>query len=195
MVSLAVAEAAAELSVVQVLSAASPDSFLAAPVPQLDLEFGGIRGDRHFGLTRPSGSREARCYPRGTTILNRRQVTLVSAEELAHVASRLQVPEIRAEWLGANLLVAGLPALSALPAGTRLLFPSGAGLVCTGVNQPCRQPAQVVQEHYPQSTALRQFVRAAMGRRGIAASVECPGLVRPFDRAIVVPPERHVVID
>lgn len=180
-----------ELSVRRVFSACTPNSFLATPVPVLELEFGGVRGDRHFGLTRPSDSRQARFYPRGTMILNRRQITLVSVEELAEVARRLEVPEIRPEWLGANLLVEGVPSLSALPAGTRLLFPGGAGLICEGVNQPCRQPAVVIQGHFPNSQALSQFVRAGFGRRGIAASVERPGAVRRGDLARIALPEQH----
>jgi len=164
---------------------------VARPVPVLELDFGGVVGDRHHGITRPADSRQARFYPRGTMIRNRRQLTLVSAEELAEVAQRLGVPEVRAEWLGANLLVEGLPDLSTLPPGTRLLFSSGAGLVCEAVNQPCRLPAQVVQQHFPESSAQSQFVRAAFGRRGIAATVERPAPIRVSDRATVVPPELH----
>lgn len=193
MVSLAVATSAhaAECSVVEVLSATDTESLVAHQVPVLDLDFGGVLGDRHYGVARPANTRQARYYPPGTMIRNRRQLTVVSVEELAEVASRLEVSEVRAEWLGANLLVEGIPHLSALPMGTRLLFPSGVGLVCEGVNQPCRLPGKVLQEHFPQSGAQSQFVRAAYGRRGIAASVECPGAIRRRDRAVVMPPEGY----
>jgi hypothetical protein len=193
MVSLAVATSAraTECSVVQALSATDTGSFVARQVPVLDLDFGGVVGDRHYGIARPANIRQARYYPRGTMIRNRRQLTVVSVEELAEVARRLELLEVRAEWLGANLLVEGIPRLSALPIGTRLLFLSGVGLVCEGVNQPCRLPGKVLQEHFPQSGAQSQFVRAAYGLRGIAASVECPGAIHSRDRAVVVPPEGY----
>jgi MOSC domain-containing protein YiiM len=180
------------LSVVDVLSATEADSIVATPVPVLELDFGGVVGDRHHGLTRPADTRQLRYYPRGTMIRNRRQLTLVSVEELAEVANRLGVPEVKPGWLGANLLVEGISCLSALPMGTRLLFGSGAGLVCEGVNQPCRLPAQVIQQQYGWSRAEAEFVKAAYGRRGIAASVECPGPIIAGDQGSAVPPEVHV---
>jgi hypothetical protein len=191
-VSLAVAPPLADaLSVVQVFSATEVDSIVAHAVPVLELDFGGVIGDRHHGISRPADSRQARFYPKGTLIRNRRQLSLVSAEELAEVARRLDVSEVRAEWLGANLLVEGMPALSTLPPGARLLFSGGVGLVCEGVNQPCRLPAQVLQAQFPGSSAQARFVRAAFGRRGVVATVERPGLLRPGDRATIVPPELH----
>jgi hypothetical protein len=182
----------AVLTVRAVLVAADPDDLVSTRVPQLELDFGGVIGDRHHGLVRPSDSRQARCYPRGTTIRNRRQLTLVSVEELCQVADRLAVPEVRPEWLGANVLVEGLDQLSALPAGARLLFPGRAVLICEGVNQPCRQPARVLQQVYPGSRAQVRFVREATGRRGIAASVEHPGVISPGTRGRIFLPEPHI---
>jgi hypothetical protein len=182
-------------SVVRVLVAPDEDSIVSCEVPVLELDFGGVLGDRHHGVSRPSNSRQARYYPRGTMIRNRRQVTLVSVEELADIAERMGLPEVRPEWLGANVLVAGAPALSALPIGTRILLPEGVGLVCEGVNQPCRLPAVVLQEQYPGSGAQRRFIRAAYGRRGIAASVERPGPIAPGAQANTAPPERHALLD
>jgi hypothetical protein len=179
------------LHVVRVLVAPDPASIESVEVPRLELDHDGVRGDRHHGATRPSGSREARFYPRGTPIRNRRQLSLVSVEELAVVAERLGLAEILPEWLGANLLVAGHPALSTLDAGTRILLPGGVGLVCEGVNQPCRLPAEVIDARLPGSGAGRGFVRAAYGRRGIVASVERPGPVEPGAAGVVVPPEWH----
>jgi hypothetical protein len=182
--------AAGTLHVVRVLVAPDPRSIVAVEVPQLQLDHGGVVGDRHHGTTRRSGSREARFYPRGTVIRNRRQVSLVSVEELAEVAERLGLAAIRPEWLGANLLVAGFPQLSALPLGARILLPGGVGLVCEGVNQPCRLPARVLDERFP--GAGRGFVRAAYGRRGIVASVERPGVIDPGAAGDIILPELHV---
>lgn len=182
-----------EISVVSVLCAGAPDSLVATARPVIDLDFGGVVGDRHHGLTRPSNSRQLRYYPRGTMIRNRRQLTLVSVEELAEVADRLGVAYLRPEWLGANLVVEGVAGLSTLPIGTRLMFAGGAGLVCEGVNQPCRLPGEVIQRHFSWSRAQAQFVKAAYGRRGIAASVEHPAPIRSGDRLTVEPPELHAV--
>jgi hypothetical protein len=181
----------AELTVVRVYSATDPDSIISHEVPELELDMGGVVGDRHYGVSRPSNGRQARFYPRGTDIRNRRQLTFVSVEELTEVARRMQLPEIRPEWLGANVLVEGFPELSALPIGARLLLPDGVGLVCEGVNQPCRLPARVLQQEFPGSTAQRDFMRVAFGRRGIAASVERPGPVRPGIRVGIALPELH----
>ena len=184
--------AAQALSVVSVLSATDPASIVSTAVPRLELDFGGVVGDRHHGLTRPSDSRQLRYYPRGTMIRNRRQLTVVSVEELAEIAARLSLPSVEPAWLGANLLVEGAPELSALPMGSRLLLSGGAGLVCEGVNQPCRQPAEVLQARFPGSRASAGFVKARYGRRGIAVSVELPAPIAPGEDVVVAPPDVHV---
>jgi hypothetical protein len=85
-------------------------------------------------------------YPRGTEIMNRRQLSLVSVEELANIASQLGVPEIRSEWLGANMVVSGYPDLTLLPMGLRMLLPRRAGFVCEGENEPCTTPKQILTQ-------------------------------------------------
>ncbi len=179
------------LDVVAVLSTPRPEAFATSRVPELNVEIGGIVGDRHYGITRPSNSRQARFYPRGTKIRNRRQVSLVAVEELDDVARRMRLPQVRAEELGANVLVSGIADFSALPIGTRLLFDGGLGLVCEGVNQPCRLPAQLLQERHPDSDAAKRFVREAFGRRGIVASVEHPGVLAGGARGRLFLPETH----
>ncbi|WP_204313352.1 MOSC domain-containing protein, partial [Klebsiella michiganensis] len=82
--------------------------------------FDGIAGDFHAGATRRSGGREP-WYPRGTEMRNERQLSLVAADELSIVAERMELKEIKPEWIGANLLIEGVPNLSMLPAGS-LLF-------------------------------------------------------------------------
>lgn len=179
------------VSVVSVLCAGDADSIESAPVTRLDLDFGGVLGDRHHGLTRPSDTRQLRYYPRGTTIRNRRQLSVVAVDELAEIADQLGLPYLQPGWLGANLLVDGVPALSALPIGSRLLFAGGAGLVCEGVNQPCRLPAELIQAQFPWSSAQAGFVKAAYGRRGIVASVEVPAPLVAGEVFTVALPELH----
>jgi hypothetical protein len=171
------------VKVIATLVTPDPADFATAGVPALELDLGGIPGDRHYGMTARADSRYP-MYPRGTEIRNRRQLSAVSVEEMAVVAQALGVPEVKAEWLGANLLLEGLPDLTLLPAGARLLFPSGAGLICEGENEPCLGPGEKVQEQYPDVPRLAPaFVKAAVNRRGIVLSVERAGVIRPGDVA------------
>ena len=55
----------------------------------MDLTYGGFADEVHSGLSRPSFSRVSGQYPCGAEIANTRQMTLVSAEEMAEVTSTL----------------------------------------------------------------------------------------------------------
>jgi hypothetical protein len=164
-----------------VLIADDPRTFITRRTSEANLEFGGIRGDRHFGITSKADSRQP-MYPKGTEILNRRQITIVSGEELDRIAEELGVTSIRPEWLGANVLVKGFPELTKLTMGSRILFPSGAGLICMGENQPCTLPGDEIQKHYEEHEKLSlRFVRAGYKRRGIVCAVERPGIIHEHD--------------
>jgi hypothetical protein len=159
---------------------------------RVELMFSGIKGDFHGGLTRKSDSRTLKQYPRDTNIRNVRQVTLVSAEELADIAVAMGIPEAKAEWLGANLVTAGIPDLSLLPPSTRLQFPSGATLVVDMENAPCRQVADVISRYHPE--AASGFVKSAAKKRGVTAWVEREGIVNTGDEIVIwIPPQRIYV--
>lgn len=163
-------------------------------VTELECRFDGIAGDCHAGLTRQSDSRTLQLYRRGTAIRNVRQVTLVSAEELAEIASLLGIPEVRPEWLGANLMATGIPELTLLPPSTRLQFPSGCTLVVDMENAPCRQVAEVIAREHP--AEARQFVLAAIHKRGVTAWVEREGVIGHGDSIeLWLPPQRIYVHD
>ncbi len=164
-------------TVESVLIADTPGTFVTRRVDRVNLDLGGIPGDRHYGLTRLSGAREP-MYPRKTEIRNRRQLSVVAAEECEQIARQLGLDVVLPEWLGANLLIRGLPHLTQLPSGSRILLPSGAGLVCEGENEPCRHPGEVIQSLYPASPGLiKRFVAIAQKRRGIVCSVERAGAI------------------
>ena len=150
------------------------------PKEALELDWTGVVGEAHGGLTRPACSRVARQYPRGAEIRNARQATAVSAEELERIRLAMDAPELRPEWLGANLLVAGIENFSALPPSSRLIGPDGAALVVDMENAPCRLPGEVIERHLPGVGA--RFARAALGRRGVTLWVERPGRLRVGDR-------------
>lgn len=152
---------------------------------QATVSFVGFEGDKHAGHTRPADSRTP-FYKRGTEIRNDRQVSIVSREDLAEIASALNVPEVRAEWLGANLCLAGIPAFSRLPSFGRLVFSSGAVLSISYENQPCTGPGKVIQGYYPDRAGLSSaFPKSALHRRGLVACVELPGLIRVTDTVTV----------
>ncbi|WP_235960815.1 MOSC domain-containing protein [Paenibacillus silvestris] len=163
-----------------VLIADNPATFVTREIDGVELNFGGMEGDRHFGVLAKADSRQP-MYKRGTEIMNRRQLSLVSVEELQGIADRLGVQTIRPEWLGANILVSGAPELTKLPMGIRMMLSSGGGLVCEGENVPCAGPGRVIAEHYDDKSLTKQFVIQAQKSRGIVAYVECPGEIKPGD--------------
>lgn len=175
-----------------VFATTEPGSFVTAPVPVLELGLDGVAGDRHFGFTRASGSREP-WYPHGTLIRSRRQLSVISVEEMAVVADRLGIPEIRPEWIGANLLISGVPRLSFLPSGTRLHLSGGAVVLVEHMNGPCRHAGGEIALHHPERDGLQfDFVTAAKRMRGVVASVDRPGRVQAGEAVEVRIPEHWV---
>ncbi len=165
-------------------------TLVTRPVPTLTLDWQGVVGDSHAGQTRKADVRVPH-YPRGSQIRNERQVTIVAADELAATAQTLALPEIRPEWLGANMILAGIPHLTLLPPATRLIFASGAALVVDWENQPCTGPGQVIATHYNDAKLTARFVKAAKEKRGFTAWVERIGAITLGDTVtVVVPPQR-----
>ncbi|MDC9825911.1 MOSC domain-containing protein [Devosia sp. ZB163] len=148
---------------------------------EIMLTYAGVVGDRHEGLTRPSNAREP-WYPRGTPMRNERQISLLSAEELAEVAATLGLDRLDGGWIGANLVLSGIPHFTSLPPRTLLMFPSGATIRIDGDNGPCRKSGKSIVAHYPDRRDVEfAFVQAAMGKRGLVGWVEREGIIRPGD--------------
>lgn len=177
----------------------SVETLLASPDRDTGLEkqtvaeaqflFTGMVGDCHGGLTRKSDSRMLKQYKRGTEVRNSRQVSILSTEELTEVAERMGIPAVQPEWVGANMVIRGIPDLTLLPPSTRLKFPSGAMIVVDAENHPCRYPADIIAKHHPE--ARKGFVAAAMHKRGVVGWVEAEGMIRTGDRITIwVPPQR-----
>lgn len=174
---------------VRVLIGTEKKSLVTRDVSEVKVTWEGFEGDRHAGLTRAADVR-VKWFPKGTPIRNTRQVSLVSSEELALIAGTLEVPQVLAAWLGANLELAGIPRLTELPPGTRLFFPEDATLVVEGENAPCTGPGKVIEAHHPERAKLAsRFVKAAWRRRGLVGWVERPGLICPGDAVkVMLPP-------
>jgi hypothetical protein len=159
-------------------------------VASLDIDFEGAAGDRHRGLTRAAGSREP-WHPRGTVMRNERQLSIVSPDELDEIAAALAIPDLGPEWLGANLLFAGVPRLSWLPPRTRLFFAGGAVLAVEGQNAPCRLAGASIAARHPGRTDIPlAFPRVAKRLRGLVAWVERPGAIAVGEPVSVRTPEQ-----
>ena len=162
--------------------------FVKAKTESLNLSFDGPE-DCHAGLIRKSDVRTLPLYKRDIDIRNVRQLTLLSVEELADIAERLGIADVKAEWLGANMVVSGIPDFTLLLPSTRLQFPSGATIVVDMENYPCSQIAKVVDEYHPGTRF--NVVKASMHKRGVTAWVEREGEVKTGDPIkIVTPPNR-----
>jgi hypothetical protein len=146
---------------------------------ELPLGFGGYAGDCHSGETRASCSRVTGQYPRGTTIRNVRQVSLVAAEELAQIAEALGLARVAPEWVGASVVVEGIPDFSHLPPSSRLQGPDGVTLTVDMQNRPCRFPARTIENAHPGKG--KRFKEVADGLRGVTAWVERVGTLKVGD--------------
>jgi len=151
----------------------SVDSFMLA--------FTGIVVDVHSGATRAAGPREP-AFRRGTMLANLRQVSLVSSEELATIASRMGLARLHPAWLAANIAIEGAGPITQLPRGTIIRFPSGASLYVSDLNSPCTAAAKLIREHArPAQQQTSSFVPHALGRRGLVAFVYSQGQVSSGD--------------
>jgi hypothetical protein len=145
------------------------------PVDELELDWGGPLGDRHHGLTMASDTRQKDVFPRGTTIRNHRQISIVDVAELESISEALGIGVIAPGVIADNICTEGIPGLTELPRMTRLLFAGGAVVMLGGENFPCTIAGALVGAQY--GTAAEKFPKAAMGRRGVTGWVEHPGLI------------------
>ncbi len=178
-------------SIIAVFSTPAPGHFLTRPVAELGVDLEGIPGDRHYGFTRTAGARE-KWYEAGSIMRSGRQISIVSVEELAKIAAAMDVPQIKPEWIGANILIQGIPDFSNIPWGARLFCGAKAALVNEGDNAPCRFAGREVAAHYPGREGMDLlFVKAAKNLRGIVASVEQPGSIAPGPVRLKIPAQNN----
>jgi len=174
--------------------AARGQDFVTQAVDALKLGFEGIERDIHAGHVRRSSSREP-WYPRGTELRNERQLSIVASDELGIVAGRMGLAEIKAEWIGANLVLDGIPKLSMLPSGTLLFFENGVTIKVDAQNGPCKIAGKSIGEHAGMAdvtAAALLFPKVAKRLRGLVAWVEKPGTILPGEAVSVRVPEQWV---
>ncbi|NMB56073.1 MAG: MOSC domain-containing protein [Leptolinea sp.] len=174
--------------VIGIYIANDPNSILSNSIEKIEVSLEGFTGDKHSGWTKPSDGR-TKFYPRGTTIRNSRQVSIVSEEELGEVARLIKVDIVivKPEWLGANLLIGGIPNLTGLKPNTRFFFSGGVVLLITSDNLPCSLMTEEIMKHFPDRPELKnEIISAAMTRRGLVAVVESPGIITRNEKVRVV---------
>ncbi len=164
-------------------------SLRSEQVESAALTFAGIPGEAHGGETRPSCSRVVSQYPKGTEIRNVRQLTVLSAEELAEIATECGLDALDPAMAGASLVIRGIPDFTHLPPSSRLQFPDGSAIVVDMENRPCHLPAKVINADHP--GAGNKFKVAAMGKRGVTAWVECEGQVKVGDTVRLHVPDQR----
>ncbi|HMS96004.1 MAG TPA: sulfurase [Tabrizicola sp.] len=158
-------------------------------VAAMPLGFAGLEGEVHAGLTRPSCSRVTAQYPKGTEIRNVRQLTVVSAEEMAEVAAGMGLSRFDYAWVGASVVLEGIPDLTHLPPSSRLQGPDGVTIVVDMLNEPCQQVAATIAKAGHEEAKM--FRSAAKGKRGVTAWVECEGSLHLGDEMVLhVPTQR-----
>ncbi len=156
---------------------------------RISASYAGFEGEDHGGLTRPSCSRVKLQYKRGTEIRNTRQISILGQEELDAVAQEMRIDRINPEWIGANLILEGVPSLTQIPPSSRLIFEGGASLVVDMENGPCRFAAEQIERHRP-GKGMR-FAKIADGRRGVTAWVEKTGDIALGEAVrLHIPPQR-----
>jgi len=152
-------------------------SFVSTVVEELQLDFDGVPGDFHAGQTRKSTSREP-WYPRGTEVRNERQLSLIALDEMGIIAGRLEIPEIRPEWIGANLLLEGIDNFTLLPPRTLLFFDGGVTIKIDGDNGPCRAAGRSIANQFEGREDIETgFSKHGQRLRGLVGWVEKPGVI------------------
>ncbi len=151
----------------------------SAAQDMIQATYAGQEGASHAGLTRPSCVRVREMYAEGTEIRNVRQFSVVSAEELALIASDLGLETIKPEWLGASIVVEGIEDFSHVPPSSRLQNADGTAIVIDMQNFPCGYPGREIEKDHPGQG--RRFAKVAEGRRGVTAWVEREGPLRVGD--------------
>ena len=152
-------------------------NFVSTAVEELQLGFEGVVGDFHAGHSRKSGAREP-WYPRDTEIRNERQLSLIAPDEMSVIAQRLDIPEIKPEWIGANLLLEGIGNLTMLPPRTLLFFDGGVTIKIDGDNAPCRLAGRSIANQIEGREDIEMgFPKLGQHLRGLVGWVEKPGVI------------------
>jgi hypothetical protein len=150
------------------------------PMSEAMARFGGFEGEAHSGITRPSCVRVTSQHPKGTTINNVRQLSVMSAEEIVQIASKMGLSDIDPTLLGVSMIIEGIADFTHVPPSSRLQCEAnGTTISIDMLNRPCVLPGREIEMEHEGFGA--KFKPAAVGMRGVTASVEREGLLRVSD--------------
>ena len=155
----------------------------------IKIDWNGVLGSAHSGRTRLSDVRVSQQHDKGTEISNVRQLSIVSQEDIEQISAGMCMAQFDPSWLGANLVVSGLPDFSHLPPSSRLQSANGTTLIVDMQNHPCHQIGKTIDLDFPGKG--RDFTHHAKGRRGITAWVERPGQLNLGDTLKLHCPEQR----
>ena len=155
----------------------------------IKIDWNGVLGSAHSGRTRFSDVRVSQQHDKGTEISNVRQLSIVSQEDIEQISAGMCMGQFDPSWLGANLVVSGLPDFSHLPPSSRLQSVNGTTLIVDMQNHPCHQIGKTIDLDFPGKG--RDFTHHAKGRRGITAWVERPGQLNLGDTLKLHCPEQR----
>ncbi|MGB3244805.1 MAG: sulfurase [Sulfitobacter sp.] len=160
------------------------------PLTTVRATYAGFANDFHGGLTRKSCVRVTDRHNKGTDIRNTRQLSILSAEEMAGIAQEIGLEMLAPEQLGASLVLTGIPDFTLIPPASRLQAANGTTLVIDVENGPCNLPAREIEEDSPGHG--KAFKAAARGRRGVTAWVEREGDLRLGDTLRLFVPDQPI---
>jgi len=161
----------------------------SAAVQSVRATYSGFEDDYHGGVTRASCVRVTGRHAKGTEIRNTRQLSILSAEEVAQIAAAMGLATLEPEHLGASIIVEGIADFTHVPPASRLQAESGATIVIDVENGPCNFPAREIETESPGHG--KAFKAAARGRRGVTAWIEREGDLRVGDKLRLFIPDQR----
>ncbi|WP_339817588.1 MOSC domain-containing protein [Sulfitobacter dubius] len=162
----------------------------STPLREVFASYAGFKGDFHAGLTRPACVRVRNLHAKGTEIRNTRQLSILSAEEMAQIAAAIDLSELDPTLLGTSIIIEGIPDFTLIPPGARLQNAQGTTLVVDIENGPCNLPAREIENEAPGHG--KGFKAAAQGKRGVTAWVEREGPLALGDEMRLFVPNQPV---
>src|SRR3989344_224297 len=112
-----------EAKVEGVYTGVTPGFLVTSFTEKLHFSLQGPHWDHHSGFARGLDVRDRilfddKTLPKGGEVRNWRQWSAISVEDLNDIANNLNIPEVKAQWLGSNLCFSGIKRFSTLPRGT-----------------------------------------------------------------------------
>jgi hypothetical protein len=108
----------------------------------------------------------------------------------------LSIPELKAEWIGGNIVLDGLPNISLLPPRTLLMFEGGVTIRVDGDNGPCGVAGRSIAAQLDGREDIEfEFPKVAKHRRGLVGWVEKTGTINPGEQVTALIWEQWIYPD